>query len=246
MDKLSMHHHDDPGEILRDLFSQSPPLSNYICNWSKKKKYIFVETAKVACHQIKYTLQCAEKEKVIIYDDPSHVHEKKFSPLLSPLDDIKNFILALNDDSYLKFCFVRNPFSRILSCYLDKFVNNEFERRRLSPYLGLSPTQRPTFETFLSVISEQDDHDRDIHWASQTFLLQPKKIKYNVVGRFENFNAEFSEICRRLGIEKYFVAPPTHYSTNASGKLSEYYTDAARDIVRGVYSEDFRNFNYDS
>ena len=141
--------------ILRKIFDQPPVLSNYICHWSKKHQYVYVETPKAACTTIKRVLQEAETGSELVYDKPGDVHNRLRSPLLSPTSDMAAFAAAMHDKDYFRFCFVRNPFIRILSCYLDKMVKNQFERKRLAPKLGIDPENPPSFNYFLHAVAEQ-------------------------------------------------------------------------------------------
>lgn len=205
-----------------DIFDQPLQITQHLCQWSKKYKYVYVETPKVACTTIKRVLQQAESDGTMTYEDPSVVHERERSPLLAPWQDSTGFVEAMRTDDYFRFCFVRNPFTRILSCYLDKMVKTEFERRRLAPQLGFDPETLPSFIDFLSAISEREDEENDIHWAAQTFLLRPNRVRYSFVGRFELFRDQFRLVCERLGILEYAGdLANTWHKTDAHEKIKE-------------------------
>ncbi|MEM1131241.1 MAG: sulfotransferase family 2 domain-containing protein, partial [Pseudomonadota bacterium] len=119
------------------LFDQPPPLTQYICHWSVRHGFVYVETPKVACTTVKRVLQAAELGPERQTETPADVHAKSQSPLLAPSSDLQGFVAAMRDPAVFRFGFVRNPYARALSCWLDKMVNNDFERRRLAPQLGL-------------------------------------------------------------------------------------------------------------
>ncbi|HMN13778.1 MAG TPA: sulfotransferase family protein [Bellilinea sp.] len=235
----------DIDQEICDIFNQPPQITHYLCNWSKKYKYVYVETPKVACTTIKRVLQQAESGGAMTYDDPSFIHERERSPLLGPWSDRRAFVEAMRADDYFRFCFVRNPFSRILSCYLDKMVETEFERRRLAGQLGFDPETPPSFINFLRAISERKDEENDIHWAPQTFLLRPNRVRYSFIGRFELFRDQFSLVCERLGIIEYASdLPDTQHKTNAHEHIKEYMGREEIELVHRIYERDFRNFGF--
>jgi hypothetical protein len=231
--------------ILKTIFNQPPSISKYLCHWSQKHRFVYVETPKVACTTVKRVLQQAETGRRLSWSDPSDVHDRRCSPLLSPGYDIKAFAEAMNTEDYFRFCFVRNPFTRVLSCYLDKMVNNEFERRRLAPKLGFAPESPPSFTDFLRAIVEQKDEDCDIHWATQTFLLRPNRVSYSFIGRFELFHEQFRMVCERLGVVKYATdLSGTWHATNAYEKVEAYLGLEEIALIHRIYERDFRNFGY--
>jgi SAM-dependent methyltransferase len=233
-----------PEEAIQEIFQQPLAAINYLCHWSKKNHFIYVETPKVACTTIKHVLQQAEVQKTIKFDDPSDVHCRSKSALLKPTDDPEGFLNALGDDRYFLFCFVRNPFTRILSCYLDKLVMNEWERQRLAPQLGLDPALAPSLLDFLRTIEKQTEPSRDAHWGTQTYLLQPNSVKYSFIGRFEFFTEQFSEVCAHMDINQYVDLSNRAHATNAKQKVRDYIGSEEAVLIREIYETDFLNFGY--
>jgi hypothetical protein len=166
--------HAEPALAAADLFDQEPDLTEYICHWSRRIGCIYVETPKVACTTIKRVLQAAELGVERRHEMPDDVHARATSPLLAPGHDPEGFALAIWDTATFRFTFVRNPYSRILSCWLDKMVSNETERGRMAPMLGLDPNTPPSLAEFLEAIAAQPERERDPHWTTQTHLLNPQ------------------------------------------------------------------------
>jgi hypothetical protein len=233
------------GPAPHELFAQHPDLTEYLCHWSPRIGSIYVETPKAACTTIKRLLQVAELGPERRGDLPEDVHARETSPLLSPGQDPEGFVTALLDPATLCFAFVRNPYSRALSCWLDKMVANEFERARMAPMLGLDPDRPPSLADFLAAVSDQPEAERDPHWASQTHLLNPNGIRYAYIGRFEHFRAEFTRVCRHLGIEaKARDMPRTWHATGANRKVRTHIGETEAAMIRTIYEADFRNFGY--
>ena len=228
---------------LNALLSRRP--FNYLANWSAKGRFVYVETPKVGCTTVKRVLQTHEVDGDMskLHKD---VHNKAASPLKSPSDDRAKFQSLLDSPDVLRFCFVRNPFLRVLSAYLDKMVENAWERKRLAPKLGFDVDTVPDFEAFLDAVSAQKPEDMDIHWAPQAYLLQPNVLRYDMIGRFETFQRDFISVCQTLGVK----IPDTlmnygkRHATGAAERSSKFMTPSAVSRIQTLYEEDFLTFGY--
>jgi hypothetical protein len=228
-----------------ELFGQHPDLTEYICHRARRVGCIYVETPKVACTTIKRVLQSAELGPDRAGELPADVHDRATSPLMSPGQDPGGFVRALTDARNFCFGFVRNPYSRALSCWLDKMVGNAAERERLAPMLGLDPDGPPSLGAFLAAVADQPEGERDPHWATQTHLLNPHGIRYAFIGRFEHFRPDFSRVCAHLGIEAHAGdLPATWHATDASAKVGSHVNERDAALIRRIYEADFRNFGY--
>ncbi|HEY9295004.1 MAG TPA: sulfotransferase family 2 domain-containing protein, partial [Phormidium sp.] len=133
-------------------------LFNLSIHISLKHKYLYVDTPKVGCSTIKLTLQRLELEdSQFSRDDFEEIHLRKFSPLLMPIQ-VGNLDAFINRADIFKFCFVRNPYTRVLSCYLDKIAAPHPVKTQILRQLGRDYTDLHTkvsFEEFISAIEEQ-------------------------------------------------------------------------------------------
>lgn len=219
--------------------------ANYLCHLSNRHKYLYVATPKAACTTIKHTLQQVEMGGMLEFRKYGDEHFPVLSPLLAPLDQPSLYFAALQTEDWFRFTFVRDPFDRALSCYLDKIVNSIPERHRLLPELGLDAAgDVPSFATFLKAIADQPDDQRDFHWAPQNWLTQPATMRYHFVGRLERFDEDFRHVCETLGIAA--VTDAVRHSTNASEKLANFYGSEEIELVQAIYAGDFTDFDYDS
>lgn len=211
----------------------NPSTTNYLYNISRKHRVLYVETPKVACSTIKRGLQLAEGNG----DVPSDVHKRADSPMASPKDDPALFQEAVFG-SYFRFCFVRNPFGRILSCYLDKFVKSPWERERRLPAFGFPPEYSLSFKEFLTIIADQPNKDKDIHWMPQVDLLSIDVVSYDFIGRFDYFSYELKKLEKILGIP--FNVTLSSHSTGADNVLQQYYGKKEKALLLDIYKEDFK------
>lgn len=226
------------------FFSYRPHLAKYLSNISDTWRYYFLANPKVASTAILTVLQTAERDGT----PPllTELHDRSKSPLrsFSRLDAVD---AVLTGDAYFKFAYVRNPFTRILSCYLDKMVQTQRERRRLVPELGFSPDHNPTFREFLDAIHAQPEEQRDMHWANQSYLLQMNNIAYDFIGRYESFAQSFPLVLKRIGIPlDYFASAEkgTLHVTNSGSRLEQYIGEEEQKIILDIYRPDFTTLAY--
>jgi hypothetical protein len=220
------------------LFADTLERSEYLINWSRRFRYIYVEVPKAACSTIKLTLQRIERDDRAY--SPRNKHARSLSPLLSPLSHPKEFLTALASPEFFRFAFVRDPYSRILAAYFDKLVGEDFERRMRLDQLGFSDT--PSLLAFLQAI-ERRGTGSDIHWARQVDLLRPDRIAYDFIGRFENFRPDFEHVLARIGSDAGWVADAREHRTDASARLAEAGAQE-RALIAKIYAADFEAFGY--
>jgi hypothetical protein len=113
-------------KLLKEIGADPHDVS-YRYNLSQKHRYLYVETPKVACTTIKAFLQAAEGRD-ISDQNFEEVHDRDKSPLLKPDKRPDLLFDLLGSDNSFKFTFVRNPYTRILSAYLDKIKRTSVEQ----------------------------------------------------------------------------------------------------------------------
>lgn len=218
---------------------------DYVVNVSEKYRYMYLANLKVASSSILRVLQLAEVD-----GDASRLPESPHDRAGSPIPSYSAAKTPLNEviesEAFFKFTYVRNPYTRVLSAYLDKVLRDPAERVRLLPSMGLAADSEPTFLEFLKAIQAMRDSWRDIHWVTQSRLLQINNINYNFIGRFESFATTFPVTLELLGIDAALLdkagTPPN--VTRASDRLREFIGPKERDVIIGIYEADFVNFRY--
>jgi hypothetical protein len=224
------------------FFDYPTDLAVYHGNISKKFGYFYFANPKVASTATLTILQTAERDGV----PPRDIHDRLESPLMSFRTASLSADEILTGDRFFKFTYVRNPYTRILSCYLDKIVQDEDERLKKLPTLGFPTNYRPTFIEFLDAVYAQPDESRDAHWMSQTRLIGMGKIDYDFIGRQETFGSSFPILLDRLGIDRGLFAPqagPTH-PTGAGKRIEKYIGEEEQKIILALYRTDFRALAY--
>lgn len=117
------------------------------------------------------------------------------------------------------FGFVRNPFDRLLSMFIMTHPNQE-----------PCDTSRDTFLHYLMGLSE---HAKPAAW----FLDGVDRV-----GRFENLDADFSDICQWLELP---AVPPLRRENGwRHAHYAEYYDARSLDWVRRTQAVDFTRYGY--
>jgi len=219
----------------------------YATHISLKNKYLYVHTPKVACSTIKQFLINAEYEGKTPPVTGEVVHFREFSPLLNARQ-VGDFQTFINRPDIFKFCFVRNPYTRLLSCYLDKIKQRKPESNSLLIQLGYGPFSDNvlSFEEFVDAIMAQTIGLMDQHWRIQYYMTFQEGLDYDFIGKFENFELDFRHAISQTNIdfEEYYRVQNGH-ATNAGEQLKQYYTPALMEKVYDKYKIDFDYFGYE-
>lgn len=134
------------------------------------------------------------------------------------------------------FTFVRDPFARVLSAYLDKVAEGD------SKFLSvLGMREPPDFPGFLSALEAGALH-ANAHWAPQADLIPLAPTTLSFVGRVENMERDLGLVLERLfGVTDGVPESPLR-RTQAAAKLKSYFGPDQIEKVRRLYARDFALF----
>lgn len=205
---------------------------------SRRLNAVYVNNPKVACSTLKLTLQRVELDDDTYTPEPS-VHNHKGSPLLT-WPDIQ---LSQNPTKGLfVFSFVRNPYSRLRSAYLNKIVTGQ-KRGIFRERAGFARSEIPPFRNFILSICNQPPAQHDSHWRLQALNLSIDKISYDFIGRLEQFPADWNTLRRHIKLpETPFSAGKPSASTETTALAFDSEMESA---VTSTFATDFETFNYE-
>ena len=231
---------------------------------STRHKYLYVDTPKAACTTLKQLIADIEgipdsrfRESLALDSKISMlIHDRLLFNLPSLSDVVPELAEeALQSQSFFRFCFVRNPFSRLFSAWQSKILLHEpyflvnFKDARLPEFSRAESWQavRQSFQRFVYYVYETDyPKFSDAHWAAQCNLVFSGKIKYDLVGRTESFAADirpFFAHLKRHGVPAGTLSP--QYSNPGIFRDWRWFYDQdTAALVRTMYDDDFREFNY--
>src|SRR5437762_1100576 len=96
-------------------------------------------------------------------------------------------------DRYFTFTFVRNPFTRVLSAYLDKVATRTAKFQKA---LGLND-EEVSFSRFLERLND-GYLMKNVHWAPQVALLPVEPRRLSFLGHVENIDTDTPEDSNRI------------------------------------------------
>lgn len=140
---------------------------------------------------------------------------------------------------------VRNPYSRVLSAFLNKFAKQEYVER-----FGRFELNGEGFARFVSWL-ERDGLDRDSHWDLQRKLLMTETGQFDTVLHFESFPANFMQFLASRDIvlpdqiHEILGSVNAASRTRATQRLRDFYTPAVAGRVADLFRSDFDVLPYD-
>jgi hypothetical protein len=128
-------------------------------------------------------------------------------------------------DGLFKFCCVRNPWERVVSHYF-------------SPHRGQVVWSR---EVFLQFINSAEIKPLVHYLAAEGDQLQDAVAKMSFVVRYENIQADFSQVCDLLGLPRSSLP---HRNKSQREAYSQYYDDESVAAVMEKFKEEIALFGY--
>ena len=204
---------------------------------------VYTEIPKVACTSF----------KIWITDILNIEFDKKNWEYIHELDlPMKVGYKMLNQfPDYFKFCFVRNPWDRILSCWLSKIKTADYDdgknwrkgvENNFWRYGDMFRTEM-SFNDFINSVVQIPDINADAHFRSQyTFIYDKEnKLVVDFTGRFENIKNDFSYVCNKIGVSEKELP---HFHKQDRSHYRDYYDNSTRKLVEERYPYDIELFNY--
>ena len=157
---------------------------------------------------------------------------------------------------YYCFTLVRNPYSRVLSAFLDKvgksgIYSGKFIRKLARQDRRALIGQHGDFGEFIGIL-EKNNLYTDHHWAPQAAFLTLPLERYDFVLRLESIEHDWRNVVEHVKPDLaaddsgwHFAGQDPKRRRGAQSKLHAYYDDNLRDQVYELYRDDFDLFGYD-
>lgn len=199
---------------------------------NNKYNFLFIHIQKTAGTSVTNSLNKIEETKQLYYPH-----------------SMINILNVRNYQNYFKFCFVRNPFDRLLSWYnmiINKGVHNDW-----SDYLLKNSDNFSEFLNLTEIIIEKNPLE------SMYEIEYPKSISFNqldyisdnngnilvdFIGRFEIINEDYNKIMEKINVKDL---PLPHLNKFDHKDYRNYYTDKDVEKVYEMYKRDIEYFGYE-
>lgn len=183
-----------------------------------EKRFLLVCVAKTA--------STAMRRRFGFYEDPP---PEEYHMFLS--DGLIKYPQA---KKYFKFGFVRNPYDRLFSTY----INLKYDGHPWATALK----RKYSFRDFVMDF-ENSKYSNYIHLQPQwNYLSTNNQLGVDFVGRFENLTNDFKAVERLIGCPH---KPLEKIRSSSKNREPKYYDDKMRKIVQKIYTIDFERFGYE-
>lgn len=201
---------------------------------SHKYKCIFIHVPKTAGTSIEAALDMHGQYKNVGIE-PTKARknaESFFGGGLQHMPAKKLMLRVKNYNEYFSFSFVRNPWDRFVSAAAFR---GGLRRAKRGP-LAINGFRR-RFKTLL-LNPRQNKH----FFTQSHYLYRDKELLVNFVGKFENLDADFDVVSKKLNLD--IQLEQRMKTPDRKRPYQEYYTPEMRDSIGEKYLEDINNFNY--
>lgn len=200
-----------------------------------RRKVIYMVNPKVACSSIKESFISYKPEN----ENDIHIEMEKRGLLHygSPSPDTAD---------YYKFSIVRNPFSRLVSCYEYRYHKNIYVNGRriheYDSYLWGSFKRDKGFKEFANKVCHTSDSRSDQTFISQTYILyKDGRSLVDFIGKIENMHDDFAIIRDKCKLDEIRHVNPTDMQKK---NWRDYYDEETAYKVYERYRNDFELLGY--
>jgi len=184
-----------------------------------ENKFVFISVPKTGSTSIRRRLGSFE-------DPPPETYHMSIEDILKQYPHVKD---------YFKFAFVRNPFDRIYSTY----INLKYDGHNWATELK----KKRNFREFVLGLNDSQ-YSQYIHLRPQSeYIKLNEEIGVDFVGRFESLKEDFAKIEKKIGIKSEPLKKERWSSKRPNDP--KFFDYEMRQVVSEFYKEDFERFKYE-
>lgn len=183
--------------------------------------FLFVHIQKTAGSSISYVLKNVNGTSIY---RPQHTRIKD---------------IDINFNRYFKFCFVRNPWDRLVSWY-----NMHSKARVIIPFQQYLMNDSKGFSDYIRRINVINCSNtlKSLSFNQLDYMVDKNGVlRMDFIGRFENIDDDFNVICKKLNLPNSSLP---HVNGFDHKDYREYYNDEDREYVANLYKRDIDYFGY--
>ena len=222
-------------------------------------RYIYCPVPKASSSSMKsvlLVLMGKENSVINVRHPHSHRRYKHLSDFVE--EEQKEWRLR----TYTKFMIHREPMTRLISAYIDKFAvfnkpyHRVYGRKIISKYrpgasnVSISTGFDVKFEEFVRFVVDVGSRSLDSldrHWSPASSCCHPCYIDYDYYSSTDTLDEDIVSILRAIGAPDSLYLPHAH-ARHLAVNITHYYSHvpilSASNLLK-LYSEDFRLFGYD-
>jgi len=146
------------------------------------------------------------------------------------------------EKGWFTFTFVRNPFSRLVSAWLDKVyeLRHGPEVMRCLQKQGLAINRGTSFRDFVRLLVQLNPRMVEPHFRPQRFILEPFP-EPSFIGRFEKLSEDWSKVAEIIGAK---VKLPYLNKAGSRRPYKSYYDTETRVLAEQWLKEDLVEWDY--
>ena len=172
---------------------------------------------------------CFNKKKSTKYINyENRVHGVLMYYKTSPYINKKMNMTPQKWDSYYKFCFIRNPYDKIISAW------NHVNRYNIP------------FENYLNLKDTCNDVEYMHLFMPQirNIINERGLININFIGKFENLEEDFQTVLKNIGFKNIVHEVAKKMNARPHEHYTKYYNQIILDRVNVLLREDFERLDY--
>ena len=219
--------------------------SKYIVHEGRRFVYFVIQ--KVACTSVKTALlPLFELDPSRHWDtNPAGERILRVHKLFdrSPYQIDRDELLGGDYQDYFRFAFVRNPWDRLVSCYLKNLVDAQ-KNLNASGQEAFYPGM--PFAEFVEAVHATPDEDANPHFRSQHVVVcdPDGRVMADFAGRFENLRADFAHAAEEIGAPGLELPHRLKSPSRESRPYTDFYDERLKGLVAERYEKDIVTFGY--